>query len=225
MILYDESQKFEFPYEAVNDELIYLIKLQYLSDNVQECFTEIGEQEIIGFVNRFYHFLFYELEELRALQKKNPLCVTEEEMAEFFELSEKMPERRKDPLTLREYLHMCRIGFDAAPDYIYPDYMSDLFVVTQEKFDSCNITKKDMDLKMEPGEPWMERMYYHPEEMGFGGPEVYFDWNEDGWIMYFDWELYERKNSKNIKRFLAMRKAGYPVFCPGMKEKFEKNKW
>lgn len=63
---------------------------------------------------------------------------------------------------------------------------------------------------------------YHPEEIGFGGSDVYFDWNEEGWIMLFEWD---KDNIQNVKRFLAMRKAGYPVFCPGIKEEMEGEEW
>ena len=57
-------------------------------------------------------------------------------------------------------------------------------------------------------------MHYHPDEMGFGGPYVYFGWNEDGWIMTFVGKgkgYSEREVNMDIHRFLAMRRAGYPV--------------
>lgn len=42
-----------------------------------------------------------------------------------------------------------------------------------------------MTIKMEVGDPYPRFMHYHPEEMGFGGPDVWFEWNEMGWIMEF----------------------------------------
>ena len=113
---------------------------------------------------------------------------------------------------------MCRIGFDAAPDYIYPNFVSDLYVVKYEKFNSCGLMKQDMDKRMKPGDKYMHVMRYHPEEMGFGGPTVYFDWDKNdlfaGWLMDMWWDKNSReKHTKNVKRFIAMRKAGYPVVC------------
>ena len=111
---------------------------------------------------------------------------------------------------------MCRVGFDAAPSYIYPDEVSDLYVVSHAKFDSCGITKEKMKKRMRPGDKYMEAMYYHPEEMGFGGPYVRFLWDEehleDGWLLEMTWERQDKeKHALNVKRFIAMRKAGYPV--------------
>ena len=61
--------------------------------------------------------------------------------------------------------------------------------------------------------PYPRFMHYHPEEMGFGGPDVWSEWNEMGWIMEFiPQKTYPgRETNIDILRFLAMRRAGYPV--------------
>lgn len=110
---------------------------------------------------------------------------------------------------------MCRIAYEAAPKFVFPDFVSDLYVVGRAKFDRCGLEHKRHDQKMKIGDSYPEFMYYHPEEMGFGGPYVRFIWEDDGWIMRFSWEDHrgERARNMNILRFLAMRRAGYPVVC------------
>ncbi len=73
--------------------------------------------------------------------------------------------------------------------------------------------KENMTIKMEVGDPYPRFMHYHPEEMGFGGPDVWSEWNEMGWIMEFiPQKTYPgRETNIDILRFLAMRRAGYPV--------------
>ena len=109
---------------------------------------------------------------------------------------------------------MLRIGYDAAPMFVYPDFLSDLHVVASAKFDSCGLYNADHSRKMRVGDRYPEFMYYHPEEMGFGGPYIRFEWEEEGWTLVLTGkgkQIGERKHRMDIHRFLAMRRAGYPV--------------
>jgi hypothetical protein len=114
----------------------------------------------------------------------------------------------------KEYPLIASRYYDAAPRFAYPDFISDLYVVAVAKWDSCGLEDRDHhSVKMIVGDSTPEFMYYHPEEMGFGGPYVYFIWEDDGWIMTFGKKECrdERDRNMNIHRFLAMRRAGYPV--------------
>ena len=147
--------------------------------------------------------------------EENQFELTDEDKKEFDEFKKMMPIPCGEPLDIAGYLHMCRIAYDAAPMFAFPDFISDLHVVGRAKFDGCGLEHKDHSIKMNIGDPYPRFMYYHPEEMGFGGPYVRFIWEDDGWIMMFSGErrgLYdERSRNMNILRFLAMRRAGYPV--------------
>ena len=54
-------------------------------------------------------------------------------------------------------------------------------------------------------------MSYHSEEMGFGGPDVWFEWENDGWVMFLISDEVGKDKNKDMLRFLAIRRAGYPV--------------
>ena len=96
-------------------------------------------------------------------------------MHDFDEFTKQKPLPCKEPLDIAGYLHMCRIAYDAAPMFVYPDFISDLYVVSRAKFDSCGLTKRrTLDEKMKTGDTLPLFMHYHPEEMGFGGPCVHF---------------------------------------------------
>ncbi len=203
-----------FPYRKLHEDFMWLIKNQYLTTRMYDIRYNIGEEEVVGFLNKYYRWLFEEERKQSQEHNNNEYNLSEVDKKDFMEFKKEKPVPCKEPLDIAGYLHLCRIAYDAAPKYVYPDFISDLHVVGKAKFDSCRLADRNMKEKMTVGDPYPEFMFYHPEEMGFGGPYVRFKWNEDGWIMFFigKSECYsEREVNMDIHRFLAMRRAGYPV--------------
>jgi len=209
-----EWRGINFPYMRLHNDFMELIALQYLTTSFYDLFSRIGEKVVVEFLNSYYLWELDERDKLSKELEENPFDLTEKDREDFDKYSQNRPNPCKEPLDIAGYLHMCRIAYDAAPKHVYPDFISDLHVVTAAKFNSCGLSKKDHTLKMKVGDKYPEFMYYHPEEMGFGGPFVRFEWEDDGWIMRYHAEpAWHHKNQKNkdIHRFLAMRRAGYPV--------------
>ena len=151
-----------------------------------------------------------DIQELKKIGQKATGSGKKTDEKDFDEFKKIRPTPCMEPLDVEGYLHMCRIGYDAAPMFAYPDFVSDLNVIAHAKFDSCRITHQRMHEKMKVGDthPWF--MSYHADEMGFGGPNVWFEWENDGWIMFLINDS-KRDENKDMHRFLAMRRAGYPV--------------
>lgn len=209
-----EWRGISFPYRRLHEELMGLIKDQYLTTNIYNIKYVIGEEKVVGFLNKYYHWVFEEKGKMSEELANNNFNLSENDIKDFNEFERKQPVPCMDPLDIAGYLHMCRIMYDAAPMFVYPDFISDLHVVGSAKFDSCGLADRNMNEKMRFGDSYPEFMHYHPDEMGFGGPYVYFGWNEDGWIMTFVGKgkgYSEREVNMDIHRFLAMRRAGYPV--------------
>ncbi len=203
-----------FPYRRLHDDFMGLIALQYLTKSNYDIFHRIGEKEAVEFLNSYYRWKLDEEYKLSKELDKNPFDLTEKDREDFNNYYQNRPTPCKEPLDIAGYLHMCRIAYDAAPTLVYPDFISDLYVVAHAKFDSCRLSKKDHSQKMKVGDTYPEFMSYHPEEMGFGGPFISFEWETEGWIMYYRGEPpwhHENQKNKDIHRFLAMRRAGYPV--------------
>ena len=200
-----------FPYKRLNDEFMGVIQLQYGCCDNYSVFQEIKEYVVVDFLNKYYQWLVYEKKKQSEELQKNPFELSEQDEKDFDEFNKYRPTPCMEPLDVEGYLHMCRIGYDAAPKFAYPDFVSDLNVVAHAKFDSCHITDRKFHEKMKVGDthPWF--MSYHAEEMGFGGPNVWFEWENDGWVMFFISKEVGKDKNKDMLRFLAMRRAGYPV--------------
>lgn len=200
-----------FPYKRLNDKFLGLIHLQYGRCDNYSIFQEIKEYEVVDFLNKYYRWHVYEEEKQSKELENNPFELSEQDEKDFDEFKKIRPIPCMEPLDVEGYLHMCRIGYDAAPMFAYPDFVSDLNVIAHAKFDSCHITNQKMHKKMKVGDthPWF--MSYHAEEMGFGGPDVWFEWENDGWVMFLISDKAGREKNMNMHRFLAMRRAGYPV--------------
>ena len=60
-------------------------------------------------------------------------------------------------------------------------------------------------------------MHYHPEEMGFGGPDVCFEWNEMGWIMEFiPPKSYPGRETNIDTSFFGYETGGISGFVPSI---------
>ncbi|MBR1599313.1 MAG: hypothetical protein IJ661_10460 [Lachnospiraceae bacterium] len=203
-----------FPYRRLNEDFMEFIKLQFLTTSNYDIFDKIGEEKVIDFLNKYYYWELFERDKLYKELSKNKFDLTEADEKDFEQFKEQKPVPCKETLDIEGYLHMLRIAYDAAPKLVYPDFASDLYVVAHAKFDSCRLYEKNIHEKMEVGDNCPMFMHYHPEEMGFGGPLVRFEWEDDGWIMYFTGKNNRngsKEVNKDIHRFLAMRRAGYPV--------------
>ena len=195
------------PFERMEEDAEKLLLVQYLSKDTRKLFIEYGEKEVIDFLNRYVRWA---KEQNEKKQESRVFTLSKEDLEEFITYAShpENVQRRKKPITNGEYLHLCRIAFDAAPRYSYPDFISDSYVIIREKMDSIKWTKETLEEEIPYDEAYPEFLWYHPEEMSFGGPHVKFHWNEEGWYLKF-WT--ENRFSMYILRFLAMRRAGYPV--------------
>ncbi len=203
-----------FPYRRLHDDFMDLIALQYRTRNHYDIFHSIGEKKVVTFLNNYYHWELDEKERLTHELDDNTFELTDEDKKDFEEFKKYAPIPSMEPLDIAGYLHMCRIAYEAAPMYVFPDFISDLYVVGHAKFDSCGLEDDNHNEYMQIGDSYPRFMHYHSEEMGFGGPYVKFIWAEGGWIMEFFGEkgcYDDRSRNMNIHRFLAMRRAGYPV--------------
>lgn len=203
----------DFPYRRLHDDFMVLIGTQFLTTSHFDLFHKIGEKKVVEFLNSYYHWKLDEREKMTRELDKSPFELTKKDKKEFEDFKRIKPTPSSEPLDIAGYLHMCRIAFEAAPKFVFPNFISDLYVVGDAKFDSCDLEHKNHSEKMNIGDAYPEFMRYHPEEMGFGGPYVRFIWEDDGWIMMFSGKDHcdERSINMDILRFLAMRRAGYPV--------------
>ena len=203
-----------FPYKKLHANMIHLIRRQFMTTRMYDIYYEIGEYKAVDFLNNYYHWLIEEEEKMSMELENNDFKLSEMDIKDFEEFNKQDPIPCKEPLDIAGYLHMCRIAYDAAPKYAYPSFISDFDVVARAKFDECNLLNKDMSKKMEYGDSIPGFMLYHPEEMGFGGSWVRFEWSEKGWVLIFIGKSKKharRDYNMDIHRFLALRRAGYPV--------------
>ena len=203
-----------FPYKELNEEFLGLIQLQYARKYDHNFIGADKEKEIVSFLNNYYRWALYERSGQAKELENNSFELSEQDKRDFDRFRKELPTPWADPLDVEGYLHMCRIAYDAAPKYVYPSFVSDLYVVTAAKWDDCGITYEMMHDRMRIGDRVPRFMWYHPDEMGFGGPWVEFVWDNRGWIMRFKSDRIEEAENKDIHRFLAIRRAGYPVkYC------------
>lgn len=177
----------------------------------EEAFKRKGEETVIGFLNKIIPFMHEYNNTLDWKKYYSPIVITKQDLEDFIEYASETVKLRKEPLTIREHLKMCRIAVDAAPIYIWPDYVSDAFVVGAEKmFGHLGRLEDELDNVMEVFNGLPEYLVYHPEEMAFGGPYQSFMITDEGWCMMF----YEsRGKNLSLKRYLELRRHGYPVIC------------
>lgn len=210
----DEWRGKSFPYRSLHEKFMELIGEQYLTTSRYDIFEKIGEAEVVGFLNNYYRWFFEDEQRLTKELYKNDFNLSNNDRKAFEEFIKHKPAPCRDPLDIAGYLHMCRIAYDAAPNIGYPHFFSDSHVVALAKQNSCGLENKFMHERMKVGDSVPMFMSYHPEEMGFGGPIVCFEWNDEGWIMTFVGKGKRhpvREVNMDMLRFLAMRRAGYPV--------------
>lgn len=173
-----------------------------------------------------------------------PDSLTLEELEEFQYLAEQADKMPKEELaktapllTTRTYLEMCRVAYDAAADWEYPEDTP-----TEELF--CRARLFDLQHEYDYGilgcdwdspEEFACRfcVSYHNEELFFGGPSLYisdesakvgehaYTWPE----RYGQWTgcmwckpYFTERISKAIRMYIALRKKGYPVYFHKYKE-------
>ena len=55
-----EWRGISFPYRRLHEEFMGLIKDQYLTTNIYNIKYVIGEEKVVGFLNKYYHWVFEE---------------------------------------------------------------------------------------------------------------------------------------------------------------------
>ena len=94
---------------------------------------------MVDFLNKYFQWEVYEKMKQSEELENNPFELSEQDEKDFDEFKRIRSAPCMEPLDVEGYLHMCRIGYDAAPMFVYPSIVSDLNVVAHAKFDSCRI--------------------------------------------------------------------------------------
>lgn len=125
-----------------------------------------------------------------------------------------------EPLTIRKFLKMCRVAYDAAGvTERYPSDASDLFVYCHGRGmsydgDFNGFWDKDWDSPEVFDSFYWNR--YHPEELQFGGMHIVIQNHPSGWTGWFgaDGHPSDPKFAKQaILAYIALRRNGYPITC------------
>lgn len=136
-----------------------------------------------------------------------------------------------EPMTLRRFLRMCRVAYDAADGaQPQPPGASDLFVCCanrsrtyREDFsffcEGCEAAWDSPDVFRELYRP-SDAIPYHIEELRFGGPSILLSETRSGkWSGFFYYRGYNEETAADaIEMYVALREAGYPLPCGGAGE-------
>jgi len=216
------------------DSIYYAIQAQYMDKNVENILSSHSIDEIIGFLNLL---ISAELAYKERNQNQH-IKLTADELEEFGNLASKTAlipieklSKTAPPLTLRSYLDMCRVAYDAMYDNKYPADISTSYIFCDARmlsfeheydhgiFGAGWDSPKKFCLNFECS--------YHNEELEFGGlklyirdesarlsegiytsPNTFSRWT--GRIYSDDWNT--ELMVKSIKAYIALRKKQYPIY-------------
>ncbi len=215
------------------------LKRQFVCDDFSEIIKTHSMEEIIDFLNRL--IASKDRDHNMSWREKKSLCViSDKELDEFTRLATKTNEIPADvlaetapPLTGRSFFEMMRVVFDAAKVWDYPPDTSTAFLYSEAR----SISGRESFLLLEEPDSIEEfaghfQALYHNEEIWFGGPGIAIHDEssrlEIGYTYaykYTEWTgtIYSGSSGdiiklyKAIKMYVALRKAGYPVFYDGVK--------
>ena len=216
------------------EQLLFLLQNQYGLLEASEIYDAFGEERCVDFLNGAMKFYASQRRQGRHVKKNT---VSADTMSEFLTFAaQTMPRVSAEPMTLRKFLRMCCVAYDAAHSAAdQPPGASDMFVLCD------NRNRKFRDdfayLYENLGNDWdspdaFHRIYhlyaprpYHIEELRFGGPVLRLDDTGSEIISSgsFDYRGYNRNTAADaIRMYVALRKAGYPVICSNPDEIIQK---
>ena len=219
---FEQKEKIEYIYSALTK--------QYAELDIVKICENNDKDKIIDFLNRL---MKSELEDKKR-DRYAVSIITQAELEEFRILAEETDKISKEELsktapvlTTRSYMEMCRIVYDATSEWKYPDDISTAYLYCEARLSSFGSEYKegifgvDWDSPEEFAYGFMTS--YHHEELEFGGLKMYIH-DESACLgrnLYEKPDTYSRWTGliccdasviRSIRMFLALRKAGYPVY-------------
>ena len=199
--------------EKLEKILLEVLQLQFAMLELEKIYAVHGEKNCIEFLNRAIAF------QMKKTTRKERIELSPETVKEFllFANEEGIPVS-DEPLTIRKFLKMCRVVYDAAEITAteYPLGASDTFIYCGERAlsfqeDFRGFIEKDWD------SPQTFRKFalyrYHPEELQFGGMCVYLQFYDADWWTgsFYVRSVTSREARQAILAYVALRKNGYPI--------------
>lgn len=199
-------------YDRINREKLISVDLQlrqdlirqYMCIDIDKIFKKYGEEKVINFVNKiskyYVNSIFF-----RGFTYSNDSYgkLSYEVKKKFYDLSLSVDENLKEKYTIKEFLKLCRVCFDAAPENIYIDEVSDYYIYAKEN-----------DFKISDDYRVLNAIT-DPEKIGvIKEPDVLNNVKEFSEVKYYDYtNAFQIKGSSFN---LIKQKGAY---------KFEINKW
>lgn len=223
----EHEQPFSFdPVCNVHDtekRLLAELQAQFGMLELQDMYNTFGEKHCIDFLNGA--LLFWE--------NRPPITfdsdiqppsqeITEEFLALAAEAEQHPVECLDPPMTIREFLKMCRVAYDAAGvSSKYPPGASDFYLYCQERRfgfqdDFRHFIHKDWDSPEIFQNSHFLGGIYHPEELQYGGMciRLYHNPQWCSWCGNFSYGGYDKRTAHQaILSYIALRKKGYPLTC------------
>ena len=215
--------------ERTEKYLLGLLRRQFGILELDDMYKELGERKCAEFLNdalAFYQnrkdqereFIDVLLDFHRGGGELLPEIV--DEFIAFTDEEIVCPS--SDMLSIRKYLKMCRVAYDAVGvSGDYPPNASDLFVYCGERM----LSFQD-DFRCFHDSDWdspeifsdFASSRYHPEEIQYGGMIILIRNVPGGWIGGFracrHQSICDPKRAKQaIVAYVALRRCGYPIVC------------
>ena len=199
-------------YDRINREKLISVDLQlrqdlirqYMCIDIDKIFMKYGEEKVINFVNKISKY-YVDSIFFRGFSYSNDSYgkLSYEVKKKFYDLSLSVDENLKEKYTIKEFLKLCRVCFDAAPVNIYIDEVSDYYIYAKEN-----------DFKISDDYRVLNAIT-DPEKIGvIKEPDVLNNVKEFSEVKYYDYiNAFQIKGSSFN---LIKQKGAY---------KFEINKW
>lgn len=199
-------------YDRINREKLISVDLQlrqdlirqYMCIDIDKIFMKYGEEKVINFVNKISKY-YVDSIFFRGFSYSNDSYgkLSYEVKKKFYDLSLSVDENLKEKYSIKEFLKLCRVCFDAAPVNIYIDEVSDYYIYAKEN-----------DFKISDDYRVLNAIT-DPEKIGvIKEPDVLNNVKEFSEIKYYDYtNAFQIKGSSFN---LIKQKGAY---------KFEINKW
>lgn len=200
--------------------LLSELQMQFGMLELQDMYNTFGEKHCIDFLNGALSFYNTRQHVTFNPYTQPPSHEIAEEFLSLAKNSTKNTFTCTDLLTIRKFLKMCWVAYDAAgvPSR-YPPGASDVYLHCKERMLSFqgnfeNFMQKDWD------SPDVFQSFlwgiYHSEELRFGGAciSVYQSQKTGDWYGYFFNKSWDRSIAHQaILSYIALCKAGYPLIC------------
>ena len=222
-----------------------ILVLQYADTDIDKILQQKDINEIIDFLNRFIR----SKNEFGGRDRSNTPKLNVEESEVFLDLAsqtEKIPPEKlcetAPLLTVNSYLEMCRIVYDAAAIWKYPEDISTEFLFCDARMWSYEHEYNEgiLGIDRDSPEKFAKTFYtsYHCEELWFGGPKFYMHdesahlgrnlWGIPKVFGKWTGKIYCDENDgdiyKAVKMYIALREKEYPVYFGNYAEIYDRIK-